>query len=274
MKGSVVRNLLFVVLFVAVFVLLQNVVALTAAGLVAVATSQSFSAVLGSLQGAENGGLYAVISVFFSLVVIAVFWKTGWTPVSRSYLRSKPWTVLAWVVLLALGSILPSEFLSEKAQLMMPEGYQQLFENIMKSPWGYVALGLLVPVSEEMVFRGAVLRCLLNMSDRRWHWIPIVLSAAVFGLIHLNLAQGVHAFFIGLLLGWMYYRTESIVPCVLFHWINNSVAYIMFHLLPDMNDGKLIDLFHGSDRLMYGGLFFSLCILIPSVLQLNMRMKR
>ena len=38
----------------------------------------------------------------------------------------------------------------------------------------------------------------------------------------------------------------------------------MFNLLPEMNDGKLIDLFHGDDRMMYGGLFFSLCIFVPS----------
>ena len=39
-----------------------------------------------------------------------------------------------------------------------------------------------------------------------------------------------------------------------------------------MNDGKLIDLFHGDDRMMYGGLFFSLCIFVPSLLQLMRRM--
>ena len=41
-----------------------------------------------------------------------------------------------------------------------------------------------------------------------------------------------------------------------------------------MNDGKLIDLFHGNDRMMYGGLFFSLCIFLPALFQLGMRMKR
>lgn len=274
MKRTITRNLLFVILFVSVFILLQSAATLAVAGVAAVSTHHSFASVSAGLQGGGNGELYAVASVFASLTTIAIFWKARWATVSRVYLRSKPWGVLFWTAMLALGTILPSEFLSEKVQLTMPESYLRLFENVMSTPWGYAALGLLAPIAEEMVFRGAVLRLLLNMLDRQWHWIPIALSAAVFGLVHMNWAQGTHAFVIGLALGWMYYRTGSIVPGILLHWLNNTVAYVMFRILPDMNDGKLTDLFHGSDRLMYGGLFFSLCILIPAVFQLNMRMRR
>lgn len=103
--------------------------------------------------------------------------------------------------------------------------------------------------------------------------MAIVVSALLFGAIHLNVAQGIHAFMVGLALGWVYYRTKSVIPGIALHWVNNTVAYLMFYLMPNMSDGKLIDLFHGDSRLMYGGLFFSMCILIPSIFQLNMRMK-
>ncbi len=83
-----------------------------------------------------------------------------------------------------------------------------------------------------------------------------------------DLAQGLHAFVIGLLLGWLYSRTNSILPGLVLHWVNNSVAYLMFNLMPQMNDGKLIDFFHGNNRMMYGGLFFSLCIFVPALFQL------
>ena len=130
----------------------------------------------------------------------------------------------------------------------------------------------MVPIAEEIVFRGAIQHTLQVALGKRYPWIAIVISALIFGFIHFNLAQGVHAFVIGLFLGWMYYRTGSILPGFVFHWVNNSVAYLMFNLLPEMNDGKLIDLFHGDDRMMYGGLFFSLCIFVPSLLQLMRRM--
>src|SRR3712207_56432 len=141
----------------------------------------------------------------------------------------------------------------------------------MSTPWGYLALGVLVPFAEEMVFRGAVLRKLLQLFGDRWAWVAIAVSALLFGLMHQNVAQFVHASLIGVLLGWMYWRTGSIVPGVVFHWVNNTVAYLMFHLMPSMHDGKLIDLFHGSEKSMLLGLLFSLCICIPALFQLSFR---
>lgn len=87
------------------------------------------------------------------------------------------------------------------------------------------------------------------------------------------MAQGVHAFLIGLLLGWMYYRTGSIVLGIVLHWVNNSVAYVMFNLMPEVSDGKLIDLFRGDERTMYMALLFSMLIFLPSLFQVVVRTK-
>ena len=72
----------------------------------------------------------------------------------------------------------------------------------------------------------------------------------------------------------MYYRTEIIVPGIVLHWVNNTVAYTMYKLMPQMNDGKLIDFFHGNNRLMYMGLACSLLVFIPSLYQLYVRLKK
>ena len=156
----------------------------------------------------------------------------------------------------------------------MPEQAKHMFESIMSEPLGYVAVGILAPLAEEMVFRGAILRVLLRVFDRRWHWLPIVLSALLFGAVHGNLAQFVHATLLGLLLGWMYYRTDSIVPGVVLHWVNNSVAYVMSNLLPQSNEMSLQELLGGEERSVWIALGCSLCILLPSLFQLALRMKR
>ena len=205
-----------------------------------------------------------------SLLTIVLFALCRWAPMSRSYLRSHPWVVLVWVVLLACGTIIPSEWLLEQLNIQMPEGTEKMFEDIMGRPEGYIVIGILAPIAEEMVFRGAILRSLLKAFSPQMHWLAIML----FGVVHGNLPQGCHAFAIGLLLGWLYYRTDSIVPGVVFHWVNNSVAYVMFNLLPQVGDGKLIDLFHGNQRMMMYSLGFSLCIMLPSLFQLAMRLTR
>jgi membrane protease YdiL (CAAX protease family) len=243
-------------------------------GVITLVNHVDFNTAFSELIAGKNGGALAVISVFCSLITIVLYAKLKWCPVSRNYLASRPWIVLIWVVFLSLGSILPSEWLYEQMQITMPEEYQELFEGIMKEPWGYVAIGMLAPIAEEMVFRGAVLRSLFKVMDGKWHWAAIVCSALIFGVVHGNVAQGVHAFVMGCLLGWLYYRTRSIVPGIVLHWVNNSVAYVLFNLMPEASDGKLIDFFHGDEKLMLGGIAFSLCILIPSIFQLALRMKK
>ena len=268
---NVLSATLYIILFVSLFILLQSLSFEGGKQLV------RLLGVVGTADGdylTKNGEILAITAVISSLVTFILFISTKWAPVSSNYLKTRPWGVFIWSALLALGSILPMQFLVEKINLTMPEGTEEMFKSIMKVSWGYVALGIMVPFAEEIVFRGAIQRVLQNALGERNRWIAIVVSALIFGIIHFNLAQGLHAFLIGLLLGWLYSKTGSILPGFVFHWVNNTVAYLMFNLMPQMNDGKLIDFFHGNDHMMYAGLFFSLCIFVPSLLQLIGRMPK
>ncbi len=217
------------------------------------------------------------IMVLFSLLTIAVFLKMGWFKASRSYIRSHPWDVLLWSVVASLGAIVPSMVLqgfipewSGWAKELVDQTNEQL-EGLMSVPGGYMVIALLPPVVEEMVFRGCVLKSLLRWKPQL-KWGMIALSALFFALVHMNPAQMPHAFLIGLLLGWMYERTGSIVPGVAYHWANNTAAYAMFHLWH--NPQSLTDIIGPSTLRMLLALLFSLCILVPAILQLNWRMKR
>lgn len=275
--NKTLHTTLDVISYIIVFVLIQTVLGL-ALGIIGMwhdgtGWAAVWQAILkdGLHMTAKMTVAYMALS---SLLTMLLFARMHWSPVSRVWLASHPWTTLAWVFMLALGTILPSEWVVEKFQLTMPDSTTQLFESIMKEPTGYLAIGILGPVAEEMVFRGAVLRSLLKVFPAKVHWWPILISAVLFGAVHMNMAQFVHALPIGLLLGWMYYRTGSIIPGLLFHWVNNTVAYVMFNIMPQMGDGKLIDIFHGNDRMMWMGLGFSVCIMLPSLFQLHLRMKK
>lgn len=220
-----------------------------------------------------NGDALVLMMLFSSILTILVFGQFRWSPWSRDYLRSKPWLVVVWTIILSLGTILPSEWILESLQVKMSEAQVQMFEQIMGKPMGYIAIGILAPIAEEMCFRGAILRKLLTMFPKRQHWIAIAVSAVLFALAHFNVVQSIHAFLIGLLLGWLYYRTDSILPGIVFHWINNTVAYVMFNIMPQMDDGKLIDIFHGNHTEMLLALVFSLFIMVPAILQLAQHMK-
>ena len=142
---------------------------------------------------------------------------------------------------------------------------------LMGSRLGYFVIGLGAPLVEELVFRGAILRALLRWKSNPW--VGIVISAVMFSLVHMNPVQMPHAFLVGLLMGWMYYRTDSIVPGVVYHWVNNTIAYVLYQFYPDPNI-ELIDLFKDNQQSVLMAVAFSLCIFVPALIQLNQRLKK
>lgn len=217
----------------------------------------------------HNATVMIITMALFSLITLVVFLSARWCEVSRHWVRTRPWFVLFWCVMASLGALVPSGWLQEQMP-ELPNIVEEELDIIMKDRMGYFVIGLFAPIVEEIVFRGAVLKELLRWNSRPW--VGIVISAVLFSLIHMNPAQMPHAFLIGLLLGWMYYRTDSIVPGVVYHWVNNTVAYVMYNLYPDP-DMTLVDLF-GNQRAVLMALVFSLCIFLPALFQLNMRLKK
>ena len=272
-KINLKRGLTDVVLYLIIFIVVQIIMMYAGAGIWAGIKGEGYQA---TLQAASTGGnaiLAALVSAFSSVITLIIFLKTKWTPLTRGYLLSKPWGTLLWVALFSLGTIIPLSFLYEQLGIEMDENTQQIITSMMKEPWGYVAVGILAPLAEEVVFRGAILRTLLGIMSKKNHWVAIIISAAIFGVVHANLAQFINALLMGLLLGWMYYRTKSLVPGILLHWVNNTMAYVLTNIMPQ-SDGKLIDLFHGDEKTMYYAVGFSLCIMIPSFIQMIIRLKK
>lgn len=226
----------------------------------------------------KTTGMLITTTVATGVVTIVIFLLTRWAEVSPNWIRTRPWLVLIWSVIAAMGALIPSAWLQEQMP-ELPNFVENEFDMILTNRWGYLAIGLLAPLSEEIVLRGAVLRSLLskplfaNRSERFNIWTAISISALFFALIHFNPAQMPHAFVIGLLLGWMYWRTGSILPGVAYHWANNSIAYIIYNIYPDP-DMKLIDVFKGSELHVLMAVGFSMLILLPAIFQLHLWMRR
>ncbi len=79
-------------------------------------------------------------------------------------------------------------------------------------------------IAEEIIFRGVILQGLRkNMSDS----ISILISAALFALMHCNLQQLVFPMLIGLILGWIATRTGSLLSSIIVHFVNNSITIFL-----------------------------------------------
>ncbi len=276
-RKSLLRMAGEVIWYMVVFLLIQVIVQGTASVVEAyLAEGDLKSSFANGLANADNIGLTALIisNVVSSLLTIIIFLKAKWTLWARDYLATRPWGVVFWVIILSFGLIIPTMWLQEELHLEMPKEMEELFTLVCSTPYGYFALAVLAPWAEEVVFRGAILRKLLEIFSHQMHWVAIVISAIIFGAVHMNMAQGVNAFVLGLLLGWMFYRTGSIFPGIVLHWANNTIAYILVRLRPDLSDASLTDICGGDENkvLLYVG--FSMLIVIPAIFQLFIRMKK
>lgn len=272
---KIIRDIINIIWYVFIFVFIQFfcwfVIWITWSFI----QGNDMDSVLANVRGAILDNEYTIITthIISSLLIVCLFFLQDWTPFKRTYLQSRPWTTLFWVGLMVFGTIIPSIWLDEQLGVDLSENAEKMLSQMMGNPLGYLAVGIMAPLAEEVVFRGAVLRTLLKMMEDKWHWIAILISALIFGAFHGNMAQFVHGTLIGLLIGWMYYRTKSIVPGLVFHFVNNSIAYVMYNLMPNTHEASLIDIFKGSQTNVYLALAFSLCIFLPALYQLFLRLK-
>jgi uncharacterized protein len=256
------------IIYSLIFVAIQLVVTEIVAGV---------TKLMGSHLGSVSTTTWLIVTTAaFSIITIVWFVYAKYAELSPRYLRSGPWAALFFCVLVAIGTVIPSSWLQEQMPAL-PNLVEAQLSAMMKTPYGLFIVCLLAPFAEELVFRGAVLRSLLAWGSEKagWlgnHWTAIVISALIFSAVHVNPAQMPHAFLIGLLLGWMYYRTHSIIPGIALHWTNNTIAYVMYNALPDP-EAKLTVLF-GSQHNVYMALFYSLLIFLPSIYMLNKYLKR
>lgn len=110
----------------------------------------------------------------------------------------------------------------------MSNSWLEAFSAILgdgSAPWkGILAVVVVAPIVEEIIFRGLILRGFLKHYSVRK---SILLSSLLFGIVHMNPWQFVTAFAAGIILGWWYVRTKSIVTPILGHALNNGMSFII-----------------------------------------------
>ena len=142
---------------------------------------------------------------------------------------------LVMIVTLAAG------VLSDAITTVLPEMPDWLEEALKSMTSGtlwvnFLCVSIFAPIFEEWLCRGMVLRGLLDRGVRPiW---AILFSAVFFGLIHMNIWQMVPAIILGLIFGYVYWKTRSLKLTMLMHFTNNTFALILSHIdsLKDMDN--------------------------------------
>ena len=134
-----------------------------------------------------------------------------------------------------------------------------------RSPLGIIAIALVSPIVEELVFREAIIRTMLNQGCGIWK--AILFSALSFGIIHFNPAQIPFAFVMGIILGIIYVRTRSVLLTVLIHIVNNGLAVIEINVLGERINELSYSEVMGGNALAWTCIIVSATLCIAFLLQ-------
>lgn len=138
-------------------------------------------------------------------------------------------TLFFIVTLLTITLLIAIEPLT--AWMSMPEYYKRLLQSVIDGSAGQIiAIVIAAPLLEELLLRGFIERGLIYHSGGTK---AIIISAAIFGVMHLNPWQALPAFIMGLFFGWLYWRTHNLWLTILMHLLTNGSSLITIRLLPE-----------------------------------------
>lgn len=137
-------------------------------------------------------------------------------------------------LLLAANAALGALFASFGVRQNQAEQYPLFAGDYLGQALFMLGAAVVVPVGEEVLFRGYVFHTLRRIGAGTAWGLPVafLLSAALFGVAHaLAATQDVVALVIpttvmGLGLAWAVHRTGSLLPCIIAHAMNNGVALL------------------------------------------------
>ncbi len=179
-------------------------------------------AAAGFLQG--GGGLLFILALFYAAGLGAV--AVAAAPLGRDAIRALGLRGASWRIVLlgALGTVALSFAVSQLG--IEPKGVKQAIEiarqpgELLKS---LVVLAVLAPLVEELIFRGLFYGWIAGRWGSFAGWMA---SSLAFAAAHYEPAHILLVLPLGFLFGWLRRRTDSLLPSLAAHIVNNGFAVI------------------------------------------------
>ena len=189
--------------------------------------------------------IYTYISFFigqgFMLVPLGYFLISQQQPILKILrLRKVSRRIIVNTLLFGSGILILSDELDRLIQVFIPApDYIVNMSSLMhpETVAGFIifiiAVVMVAPFGEEILFRGFLQQFLEK------HWKDstkaVLITSLFFAMIHLNPYWMIQIYFLGLILGFLAWRTESVVPSLILHGLNNAMAIILSFSIGESN---------------------------------------
>ena len=177
-----------------------------------------------------NNSVALILTVGVPAILAAVFLTTNlWNTLN---IRRVPFPVLVIALLLPFslqpiiswfGVVIAEIYPISPNMLAGLEGLEKMFDAAPRG-WMLLAMAAVPAVFEELAFRGFMLS---GLKSETKDWTAIFITAAFFGITHGILQQSLNAGMIGVLLGYVAVRTNSIIPTMIIHFMHNGLVILL-----------------------------------------------
>jgi uncharacterized protein len=191
--------------------------------------------VVRQLMGTSDDLIVLTASVeigFYGMILLAIYWTTvrrygspwatlGIRPVPLGWLLLAPFLVLG---MLTVGIVLTSAISAIQGQPFVNPQVNDMSQGQQLTPLHLIMFllgtAIVAPIVEELFFRGMLYPLLRR---RLPGWLAIIANAAIFAALHFIPILLPMLFVMGLLLTFVRARTDSILPSILIHALNNAI---------------------------------------------------
>ena len=136
----------------------------------------------------------------------------------------------AWVTTMGVNLFTITLFKYLSIWFGIPESTNPIDSMVPTSTTGWIIAAIYIcicaPIFEEIFYRRIILGSLRRYGDT----FAIVISAILFGAMHGNFSQFFYAFALGLIYGYIVVRSNSIMPAILLHALNNSISTFALYI--------------------------------------------
>lgn len=163
------------------------------------------------------------VLVKYFVIIILLKWFSKKTNEKKTKHNLSPRSfVYTALIIIAFRMIFDNSLTLWIVDIPMPDFINDAFEELAVSPIILIiSVAIIAPIYEEIIFRGIFLK---GMAKKMNPTVALVISALFFALVHLNIPQGINAFLLGLVIGAIYLKTESIYLSIFAHFVNNVLA--------------------------------------------------
>ena len=229
-----------------------------------------FVSIAGALLIFVGGATSSLLAEILIIVPAMIYVIARKMPIRKSFrLNGINMEILAGTLVLSLSLYIIGDELDRLIYKFFPMP-DQLFESlkyllqIHSFGEGFIIIFsgvVLAALTEEMLFRGALQRTLEKHRDPA---IAIVLSSVVFAVIHFNPWSALQIMFLGLFLGYMAWKSDSIIPSMVLHGLNNLLSIVFINMPEDS-----LHWYATEEHVRLPWILVGLVLLVPAIRYFN-----